>query len=222
MSTLHTAADGRPCRGSGAVRAGPARRDGRTPADPRAALDWFVKAAAQHHLMALNMVGRCYDLGWGTTPDKDARGAMLPDRRRAGAGFGAMYNYATLLALGDGVAEDKVAALDWLHRAVAAGEGVQRAKAMNFIGSFAEDGWAGPVDLAAGGGLVCAGRGRRRFPRLFQPCADAGRRRGGSTKRCAGCTKPGHGAMPASSIRRGAGCRRPQCRGFATDGVSPR
>src|SRR4051812_3825133 len=39
-------------------------------ADPRAALGWFTKAAAQHHVMGLNMVGRCYDLGWGTAPDK--------------------------------------------------------------------------------------------------------------------------------------------------------
>ena len=31
---------------------------------------WFNKAAAQGHLMALNMVGRCYDLGWGTPVDK--------------------------------------------------------------------------------------------------------------------------------------------------------
>ena len=38
--------------------------------DAPAALGWFVKAAAQHHLMAINMVGRCYDLGWGTAPDK--------------------------------------------------------------------------------------------------------------------------------------------------------
>src|SRR3546814_3204064 len=29
--------------------------------DQRAALDWFSKAAAQHHVMAINMVGRCYD-----------------------------------------------------------------------------------------------------------------------------------------------------------------
>ena len=116
-------------------------------ADPRAALDWFVRAAAQHHLMALNMVGRCYDLGWGTIPDKDRAAQCY--RIAADRGLdAAMYNYATLLALGEGVAQDRVAALAWLDRAVAAGEGVQRAKAINFIGSFAEDGWAGPVDPA--------------------------------------------------------------------------
>ena len=75
-------------------------------ADPRAALDWFVKAAAQHHLMALNMVGRCYDLGWGTGIDKARAAACY----RVAASRGlveAMYNYATLLTLGQGVAEDK-------------------------------------------------------------------------------------------------------------------
>ncbi|WP_174284897.1 tetratricopeptide repeat protein [Sphingomonas bacterium] len=118
-----------------------------TPADPRAALGWFVKAAAQHHLMALNMVGRCYDLGWGTAPDKTRAAQCYRIAAERGLDA-AMYNYATLLALGEGLAEDKVAALAWLERAVAAGEGVQRAKALNFIGSFAEDGWAGPVDPA--------------------------------------------------------------------------
>src|SRR4051812_25859179 len=38
--------------------------------DARRGFAWFNKAAAQGHLMALNMVGRCYDLGWGTTIDK--------------------------------------------------------------------------------------------------------------------------------------------------------
>ena len=113
------------------------------PADPPAALRWFVKAAAQQHLMALNMVGRCYDLGWGTAPDK----ARAAECYRVAAERGldwAMYNYATLLALGDGVAEDKAAALRWLEKAAAMGN----AKAINFVGSFAEDGWAGPRDMA--------------------------------------------------------------------------
>ena len=114
--------------------------------DPAAALGWFVKAAAQHHVMALNMVGRCYDLGWGIAPDK-ARAAQCY-RIAAERGLDwAMYNYATLLALGEGVAADKGAALDWLERAVALG-GDAQAKADNFVGSFAEDGWAGPRDMA--------------------------------------------------------------------------
>ncbi len=111
--------------------------------DDRAAFGWFMRAAAQHHLMALNMVGRCYDLGWGAGVDK----ARAAECYRVAAERGldwAMYNYATLLALGDGVAEDKPAALAWLERAAALGN----AKAVNFVGSFHEDGWATPRDLA--------------------------------------------------------------------------
>ena len=97
--------------------------------------------------MALNMVVRCYDLGRGTAMDK--RRAAECYRVAAARGLDwAMYNYATLLALGDGVVEDKVAALDWLERVAAEGSGPAQAKAINFVGSFAEDGWAGPVDMA--------------------------------------------------------------------------
>ena len=73
--------------------------------DPAAALGWFTKAAAQHHVMALNMVGRCYDLGWGTRIDKARAAECYRIAAERGLDW-AMYNYATLLALGDGVAED--------------------------------------------------------------------------------------------------------------------
>ena len=109
----------------------------------QAGFAWFVKAAAQGHLMGLNMVGRCYDLGWGVRVDK-ARAAECY-RAAAERGFDwAMYNYATLLALGHGVAEDKAAALAWFNKAAKLGN----AKAMNFVGSFHEDGWVVARDLA--------------------------------------------------------------------------
>ena len=111
--------------------------------DARAGFGWFLKAAAQGHLMALNMVGRCYDLGWGVRVDK----ARAAECYRVAAEQGldwAMYNYATLLALGEGVAEDKVAALGWFERAAKMGN----AKAINFVGSFHEDGWVVARDLA--------------------------------------------------------------------------
>ncbi|WEJ99446.1 MAG: tetratricopeptide repeat protein [Candidatus Sphingomonas phytovorans] len=111
--------------------------------DAVAALDWFTRAAAQHHLMAINMVGRCYDLGWGTVPDKARAAECYRIAARRGLDWG-MYNYATLLALGHGVAEDKAAALDWFQQAAALGN----AKAINFVGSFHEDGWVVPRDMA--------------------------------------------------------------------------
>ena len=110
--------------------------------DEVAALGWFVRAAAQHHLMAINMVGRCYDLGWGTAPDKRRAAECYRIAAERGLEWG-MYNYATLLALGDGVAEDKPAALDWFGKAAALGN----AKAINFVGSFHEDGWVVPRDM---------------------------------------------------------------------------
>ena len=55
-----------------------------------------------------------------------------------------MYNYATALTLGEGVAEDRPAALDWFRKAAASGN----AKSMNYIGSFHEDGWVVARDLA--------------------------------------------------------------------------
>jgi TPR repeat protein len=108
--------------------------------DRAAAFAWFNRAAAQGHRMALNMVGRCYDLGWGVAVDK----ARAADCYRIAAERGldsAMYNYATLLALGHGVPEDKQAALAWFERAAKLGPSLIGAKAINFVGSFHEDGW---------------------------------------------------------------------------------
>lgn len=114
------------------------------PADPRAGFAWFMRAAAQEHLLALNMVGRCYELGWGVTPDPVRAAECYRVAAERGLVEG-MYNYATQLALGKGVAEDRPAALVLLRRAAAAGF----AKAENFVGSFHEDGWACERDLLA-------------------------------------------------------------------------
>lgn len=110
------------------------------PADPRAAFGWFNRAAAGHDMFALNMVGRCYELGWGTPIDM----ARAAECYRVAAEQGvaeAMYNHATRLALGEGVAQDHHAALGWFRRAAQA-PGLIGAKAANYIGSFHEDGWA--------------------------------------------------------------------------------
>lgn len=112
------------------------------PADPRAAFGWFNRAAAQHDMLALNMVGRCYELGWGVAVD--AARAEQCYRVAAGQGLAeAMYNLATQLAL----RADHEAALDWFRRA-AADPGLIGAKSANYIGSFYEDGWAVEPDRA--------------------------------------------------------------------------
>lgn len=140
--------------------------------DPQKAIGWFGKAAEQGHAMAINMIGRCYDQGWGVDIDK----ARAAEWFRIAANMGldwAQYNYATLLALGEGVPEDKSAALALLRQAAAQGN----AKAINFVGSFYEDGWVVARDMttaadhyrrAAEGGDF---RGRFNHARML---ADAG------------------------------------------------
>jgi len=110
--------------------------------DAAAGFGWFNRAAGQGHLMGLNMVGRCYDLGWGVAVDKGRAAECYRIAAERGLDW-AMYNYATLLALGHGVAEDKSAALAWFQKAAKLGN----AKAMNFVGSFHEDGWVVARDL---------------------------------------------------------------------------
>lgn len=111
--------------------------------EAREGFAWFNKAAAQGHLMALNMVGRCYDLGWGTKVDKVRAGECFRIAAERGLDWG-MYNYATALTLGEGVAEDKPAAFAWFEKAAALGN----AKAVNYLGSFHEDGWVVGRDMA--------------------------------------------------------------------------
>lgn len=107
------------------------------------AFAWFSRAAQQGHVLAVNMVGRCYDLGWGVAVDKARAAECFRWAAEAGLDWG-MYNYATALTLGAGVDEDKGAALGWLRKAAALGN----AKAINFIGSFHEDGWVVERDMA--------------------------------------------------------------------------
>lgn len=117
--------------------------DGRDlPADPPAAFRWFATAARAGHLVAINMVGRCYDLGWGTSVDKALAAEWYLAAAQRGLDWG-MYNYGTLLALGHGVPQDRALALAWFGRAADLGN----AKATNFVGSFHEDGWVVPRDM---------------------------------------------------------------------------
>lgn len=112
-------------------------------ADQCEAVLWFDKAARQGHAMAINMMGRCYDLGWGVPVDKVRAASWFKAAANRGLDWG-LYNYATALALGDGVAEDRPAALALFRRAAAMGN----AKAVNYVGSFHEDGWVVDRDLA--------------------------------------------------------------------------
>ena len=105
--------------------------------NPSAALHWFERAAQGGNLMAVNMVGRCFDQGWGVA--KSVYMAEMWFRKAAERGLDwGMYNLATLLTLGEGdVPEDKLAAFHWFRKAADLGH----VKSLNILGGFYEDGW---------------------------------------------------------------------------------
>lgn len=111
---------------------------------PGEAFGWFWKAARQGHPMGLNMLGRCYDLGWGTAIDKVRAADCFRAAAEGGLDWG-MYNYGSALALGAGLTQDKAAALGWFEKAAAMGH----AKSSNFVGSFHEEGAIILRDMAA-------------------------------------------------------------------------
>lgn len=112
--------------------------------DPQAAFTWFRHAARRDHPMAMNMLGRCYEHGWGTIACASVAVYWYRLAAHTQLDWG-MYNYASALALGHGIEENRVEALEWFRRAAALGH----AKSSNFIGSFYEDGWVVEADLGA-------------------------------------------------------------------------
>ncbi|MBO4967456.1 MAG: sel1 repeat family protein, partial [Pseudomonas sp.] len=95
------------------------------------------------HLMARNMLGRCWEHGWGGPVDCTL--ASLEYRQAAEAGLDwALYNYANLLATGRGVTQDQNAAYQLYRVAAQAGH----AKSMNLLGRYLEEGEHCPADKA--------------------------------------------------------------------------
>jgi uncharacterized protein len=121
--------------------------DGRgVEADPAAALGWFRKAAAAGHVMAINMVGRCFEKGWGTAENRVEAARHYALAAGRGLDWG-MYNYGSALALGAGVIRDERAAFAWFERAA----GLGHAKSINFLGTFHEEGRIVPRDMGKAG-----------------------------------------------------------------------
>jgi uncharacterized protein len=105
--------------------------------NPTAALHWFERAAQGGNLMAVNMVGRCFDQGWGVAKSPYMAEMWFRKAAERGLDWG-MYNLGTLLTLGEGgVLEDKLAAFHWFRKAADLGH----VKSINILGSFYEDGW---------------------------------------------------------------------------------
>jgi TPR repeat protein len=116
--------------------------DGREVArDAELALHWFRVAAHADHAMAMNMIGRCYELGWGTPIDVDLAAVWYRCAAEKGLDWG-MYNYAHALAMGRGVRADRAAAFLLYRRAASLGH----AKAMYMVGRFHDEGWETPRD----------------------------------------------------------------------------
>jgi len=107
------------------------------------ALRWFRAAAGAGYAPAVNMVGRCLELGWGTPADPAA--AAVQYRRAAEQGLDwAQFNLGMLLLYGLGLERDRRQAAQWFGRAAAQ----RHAKAANMLGRCHEEGWTGPRDLA--------------------------------------------------------------------------
>jgi TPR repeat protein len=105
--------------------------------DPVEALKWFSLAAEAGDVVAMNMVGRCHEMGWGTVASATTAAGFY--RRSAERGFAwAQFNLAMLLFDGNGVAEDRSGALTLFLRAARGGN----PKAMNMLGRYCEEAWA--------------------------------------------------------------------------------
>jgi TPR repeat protein len=104
---------------------------------------WFQHAAHQGDAMAMNMLGRCLENGWGGPVDEALAAVWYRESATHGSDWG-MYNYAHVLAHGRGVKADRATAFHWFSRAAERGHG----RAMHFLGQYYEFGWETEPDAA--------------------------------------------------------------------------
>lgn len=107
--------------------------------DSELALRWFRAAAGAGHAPAVNMVGRCLENGWGTSPNPAEAARHYRTAAEQGLDWG-QFNLANMLLYGLGIARDRVSAFEWYGRAARQGH----AKAMNMLARFHEEGWDRP------------------------------------------------------------------------------
>jgi TPR repeat protein len=100
------------------------------------AFAWFARAARSADADALNMLGRCYENGWGTAPSATRAAELYLCAAEAGHAW-AQYNLGHLLLDGNGVARDLTGAFQWYARA--ADQGHERA--MNLLSRCYAEGW---------------------------------------------------------------------------------
>ncbi len=105
------------------------------------ALGWFRSAARSGDARAYNMLGRCFECGWGVEPDPAQAAGYYAHAAEAGDVW-AMFNLADLFGRGHGVPEDAARALELYAEAARRGHG----KSLNMIGLMHEEGRAVPAD----------------------------------------------------------------------------
>ena len=114
-------------------------------ADPAKAMLWYEVAANAGHPEAMNQLGRCHELGFGTTTCNIVLAALWY-RRAAEHGLDwGMYNLAHLYGSGRGVAQDHAQALALYRSAAERGH----AKSMNFLARYLDQGLASKADPIA-------------------------------------------------------------------------
>jgi uncharacterized protein len=112
--------------------------------DVDAAFRWFNHAARQGNVEAWNMLGRCYELGWGVAANIEVA-AHWYGLAAAKSHAWAQFNLAALMLSVEGERADLTRALSLLVASARAGN----PKAMNLLGHFREKGWTRPPKLQA-------------------------------------------------------------------------
>ena len=112
--------------------------------DAEAAFRWFGHAARHGNMDAWNMLGRCYERGWGVVAYREVA-AHWYGLAAAKCHAWAQFNLAALMLAGNGDHADVARALSLLVASARAGN----PKAMNLLGQFREKGWTRPPKLRA-------------------------------------------------------------------------
>lgn len=120
--------------------------------EPVAAMEWFRTAARGGDAAAYNMLGRCFERGWGTEPNPSLAATYYTHAMDKGDVW-AMFNLADLHARGAGVARDDARALELYIAAAQRGH----VKSLNMIGLFHEEGRGVAVSLENAGAFYRAG-----------------------------------------------------------------
>lgn len=112
--------------------------------DAGAAFRWFGIAAEAGDLDGINMLGRCYENGWGVPADRvKANGEYQKAAAKSHAW--AQFNLGMRLLHDSGRPGDVATALTLFVRSARQGN----AKAMNMLGRYREFGWAGRANHAS-------------------------------------------------------------------------